>query len=538
MRVRADTITAILLGVLFLGLCSLTVPENHSEADNAFHYAWSVESAPHHEQIHQHRLLYVPLAKVVYTGVRVLNSGARAYPVMIAISMVAGAIALAFLFLAFHRHLGFSAEVAFFTAGLVGASYGFWRYACEAEIPVVAAAPLAIAFYMLTCPRINAVSVIGAAVASAAAALLYILAVIPALFAFPAMLLGRKRRAPLLIYIVLLIALIAAGYGVSGTSPFEVPTHVHGDHGDVRLTVQGPSAIGNAVLGFGRATLSGNYLFCLRPFREFSKRVFSHRSLREELLIGMHAGTMSAVLPLGILFLLGLVVVFIADDRLNPGETETEDAAAPSPPPFSAIRRVVVIAMVLWAVLHSLILMGHEPANPGSWILVCIPFWLGLILIWARDPRGIPPQALGTLFVLLLLHNYFGGMHLVADGSSDYNRAKSQWVLDHVRKNDAILTDENPSYCWYVRYHTPARVIAMPQASSAGDIIESIKGVRNQGGHVLATPDVFSTKGKGPLGEEPRSVTHAREALRKLFVPVAHSRFGDVWLFRPEQLDQ
>jgi hypothetical protein len=532
---------AIVLGVLFLGVFLITVPENHSEADNAFRYAWDVEHAPLHETLHRHHVLYVPLCKVVHAGVRVLNSDARSYPVMIGLSMLAGAVALAFLYLAFRRHLGFGGEVACFSAGLVGASYGFWRYACEAEIPVVAAAPLAIAFYLLTCPRINALGVLGAAVASALAAMLHILAVIPVLFAFPSLLMGRGRRAPLIIYILLLIGLLVAGYSAANTSPFAEPAQSQSEYGDVRLMIQGPSALGNAVLGFGRATLSGNYLFCLRPFREFSKRVFSHRTLREELLIGMHAGARTAVLPLVLLIMLGLVGILVTDDRLSPADADSEADRSPSPhEPFAAIRRVALIAMVVWAVLHSLFLLGYEPANPESWILVCIPFWLALVLVWEQGPRGIPPQAIGTLFVLLLLHNYFGGMHLVADGASDYNRAKSQWVIDHARENDAILTDENPAYCWYVRYHTPAKVISIQQAGSAESIMELITAVKDNGGHVMATPDVFSTVNKAgqPSREEPESVALAREALRKLFTPVAQSQFGDVWLFSPEQDDQ
>ncbi|MBL7077886.1 MAG: hypothetical protein ISS31_10480 [Kiritimatiellae bacterium] len=407
MKARADIVTAIVLGALFLGLYAITVPENHSEADNAFRYAWDVEHAPIHETLHRHHVLYIPLAKAVYAGTRVLNADVRAYPVMIALSMVAGAVALAFLFMALRQHLGFSSEKAFFAAGLIGASYGFWRYACEAELPVVAAAPLAVAIYVLTGPKINALGVLGAAVAAAIATMLDILAIIPALFAFPALLMGRGRRAPLLIYVLLLIALIVAGYAVANTSPFAEPALAQGEYDHVSLAVQGPSALGNAVLGFGRALLSGNYLFGLHPFREFMERVFSHRMLREELLIGVQAGTASAILPFILFILLGLVGILVADDRLGPHVVADEEEAPPPSSPFAPIRRAALMAMVIWFVLHALFLLGYEPANPENWILVCIPFWLGIILIWARDPRGLPTQALGTLFILFLLHNYF-----------------------------------------------------------------------------------------------------------------------------------
>ncbi|MBL7077677.1 MAG: hypothetical protein ISS31_09405 [Kiritimatiellae bacterium] len=127
----------------------------------------------------------------------------------------------------------------------------------------------------------------------------------------------------------------------------------------------------------------------------------------------------------------------------------------------------------------------------------------------------------------------------MADEASDYNRRTSQWVIDHVRENDAILTDETPSYCWYLRYHTHARLIRLPQAKPA-DIVEAIQTVRRNGGHVLATPDVFAKdNGKHHASDpEPEYVTRVRAALRPLFVPVSHNRFGNVWLFRPEQAAQ
>jgi hypothetical protein len=540
MKARGDIVAAVVLGALFFGLYALTVPENHCEADHAFHYAWDVEHAPLHEALHQHRLLYVPLAKAVHVGVQVLNDDVRAYPVMIVLSMVAGAIAIAFIFLTLRRHLGFSMEVSLFSAGLVGSSYGFWRYACEAEVLVLAAAPLAVAIYILTSPRINAWGVLAGGIAAALGVFLHILAIIPALFAFPALLMGRGRRAPLLLYVLLVIALIIAGYAVANTSPFADTPDVQSGHGGIRLALQGPSALGNAGLGFGQAVLSGNYLFCLRPFRDFMQREFAHRMLREEILIGLQAGTVSATLPLVILLLLGLVVIFVVDDRLSPQiASEDEEGGAPPPHPSAPIRRLVLIAMVLWFILHALILLGYEAANPRNWVLLMIPLWIGIVLLWARDPRGIPRQALGTLFVLLLLHNFFGGIHLLGSEASDYNRTSAQWIIEHVRENDLILTDETPAYCWFLRYHSPARVLCLSQTDPEY-MMQAISDVHEKGGHVLASPDVFRPSGspQEATRAEPKHVRDVRRTLRPMFVPVSHGQHGRGWVFRPEKANQ
>ncbi len=539
MKWRGDIVAAVVLGALFLGLYALTVPENHCEADHAFHYAWDVENAPLHAALHPHRLLYIPLAKAVHAGVQLLNNDVRAYPVMIGLSMLAGALAIAFIFLTFRQNLGFSTEVALFSAGLVASSYGFWRYACEAEVAVVAAAPLALAIYILSSPKINAVGVLAGGVAAALAVLLHILAIIPALFAFPALLMGRGRRAPLLLYILLVIALLVAGYAVSNTSPLADAAHEHGGHGDIHLALQGPSALGNAALGFGQAVLSGNYLFCLHPFRDFMEREFSHRMLREEILIGLNAGAVSAILPLVILFLLGLVVIFVVDDRLSPKVNSEAEHNEPRSNPFAPIRNLVLIAMVLWFILHSLVLLGYEAANPENWVLLMMPLWIGIVLLWARDPRGIPSQAMGTLFVLLLLHNYFGGMHLLGEEAGDYNRTSSQWIIDHVRENDLILTDETPAYCWFLRYHSPARVLSLSHADTEY-VLQAIYAVQGEGGHVLASPDVFGASGSPPQAARGESdeAKQTRKVLRPLFVPVSHNHGGRGWLFRPEKATQ
>ncbi|MBT3293890.1 MAG: hypothetical protein HN383_01350 [Verrucomicrobia bacterium] len=536
MRARTDIITAILLGALFVVLYALTVPANHSEADNAFHYAWQTEQVPLAQTIHRHHLFFVPLAKGVFHATRVLGVS-RAHAAMLALSMLAGGIAIAFAFLTLRRNLDFSRGVALLAAAIIGTSYGFWRYACEAEIPVVAAAPLMIAIYCLTRRRVGIPCVVVAALAAAAAVFMHVLALIPAVLALPALLMGRRRRAPLLAYILILIAIILGGYAGTNTSPFDAPSAELTDEcGDIHFSMHGPSAIGNAIIGFGQTIVGGNFLFCVPPFREFMTRAFSHRLLREELLLGEQAGLSAVIVPLITLLLIGLVTLFVADDRLSVPAAKADDAPTPQPPlSRTDHRRPALICMLIWLAVHSLLLLSYQPANPEGWILVSIPFWMSIILLWAKDPRGIPQPALGTLFVLLLLHNYFGGIHLLADKEGDFYHAKSQWVLDHMRSRDIVLTADNPAYTWHLRYHSPGDVVNVRGAETE-QIVDRIQAVRKAGGHVFAMGDVFTGPDAVRHTTLPvrQRMLRTGEVLQPSFARIRQDDFGGVWIFRPK----
>ena len=145
MKIQADTLIAVVIGGLFLALYALTLPGNHADAENAYHYAWQVEQPADPGALHHDHLLYIPLAKAAQRGLHAIGIPARGYTVLVGLSMLAGALSVALAFLILRQRLAFGREVALFAAGLIGISYGFWRYACEADLLIVAAAPLLLA---------------------------------------------------------------------------------------------------------------------------------------------------------------------------------------------------------------------------------------------------------------------------------------------------------------------------------------------------------------------------------------------------------
>jgi hypothetical protein len=155
------------------------VPENHTEAEDAYYYARMVESGRGAELYHRHHLLYLPVGRALLTGARAAGYAGRALPVLIVWSVVAGAVTVTSLAILLGRRGGWAA------VGLLG-SYGFWRYSGTAEIyvPVMALMTGALLCAVRSDRRVGWAA--GAVILSSAALLLH-------LAALPAVLGGFRR---------------------------------------------------------------------------------------------------------------------------------------------------------------------------------------------------------------------------------------------------------------------------------------------------------------------------------------------------------
>jgi hypothetical protein len=391
------------------------------------------------------------------------------------------------------------------------------------------------ALFCLTHPRARFGHVIAAAIAAACAVLIHVLAAIPAFLAFPLLLLQRHQRSRLWAYLLLTAAIVTIAYASLCVAPLEsTPSSITAADGSLGIEVPHSSSLGHAAIGLGQSILSGNFLFCLKPFGEFMLRTFPQRMLEEELMMGRSAGQHAAIIPLITLCLLGGLAALLLLTRLRPPATATGTPPVPDKPAHAAdMRSMLRRTMWVWFALHALLLILYEPGNPEGWVMAVIPFWSILMITWADSRPVIPSQTLGALFVLLLLHNYFGGMQLVSRHDRDYNHLKSAWLLAHTSEKDTILTAGSPVYFRYLRYHVASQVVDL-QSSTGENVMQHARDTQGRHGNVLVGGDLFSVPAYLQHRSPARLARLHKTArlLQPLCVKVHSDEFGGVWLCR------
>ena len=519
-----DHLIALALAAGFLALYALTVPGNHSEAEDAFNYALKVERNQSSDILTAEHVLYGPIMRKLFTAAHALGIADRAYPLMLGVSLVCGAASLAVLFLLLRRTMGLTVLAAGLTTSLTGLSYGFWRYSCETEIYIPAILVALLALWIAAPPDTAPWRVILAAGLGAWAALLHAFAAIPALAGIPVLYLVQRRVRSACLYAILAgvvalppILFLGAGQFTDGLDA-------------ARPAAAYVQPVKEAVGALTQAIVSGNFLFCLEPFRLGIQHLYPYRTLAEEVYMGQYAGARAAILPMGTLTALLLAagagcLLTLRHDRRNP----SRDAAAPQPG-----RRGLLAAAALWLTLHVALVLWYEPGNPENWILAIPAFWILAGVAFIQPLTRAAPAVAMALAVLLSLHNYFGGMRLVASRESDYNAKKAEWLLAHATRDDLVLTCESPVFVRYLRYGCPARVKYLLDANPT-QVQRRLTQRKPMRGRVYATPDLFDPP--APLRMRyPRiceAVVQAMAPLAPGFREIAPTPFGGVFVWDP-----
>ncbi|MCX6995927.1 MAG: hypothetical protein NTV49_02310 [Kiritimatiellaeota bacterium] len=420
--------------------------------------------------------------RFLYRLVLVVRPHADAYTVMNLFSAACAALTVHLFFLFCYRRFSLQPLSSLFAAGFFMFSYGFWRYASEAESIVSGACIALAAFYTITRPNLAWRHAVGAGLLGACAVTVYFLNIVPVAVMMPLYLLSIRRKRLALLYSGVLLVVgallmmgLACHYGVAPTALW--PHDAIFPH-RTWLPIK-------AAVGFGQCLLSGNFLLGLDPVRVFLTSLFPYRMLGEEMYLGHRLRAFEVAVPLVTLlvvagaFLVGAVLIRRAL-RSTPDRVMPRSGSGP-----------LLAGVLLWFAGDVAIIFSLQPGNPESWVMSLVPFWLafcGLLIV--------PLARANKLWVVLLLllgftaHNYFGGMRCLGQRADDYNYAKSAPVLQRAGSSDVVITAENPGFVRYLRYYAAAIVVDL-NALSSSDFERLLERLPGHAGKIYLFNEVF-----------------------------------------------
>lgn len=451
---------------------------NRTAAEDAYEYAMMVEQGDAHPWFyHRHHLLYGPLMRGLFRGAQWIGYDGRAIGTMRLVSAAAAAATLFFFFLFCYRRFSLRPVSSLIATLLLGATYGFWRYSAESEIPVMASALMVASLYYAT-NRENRLSDFAFCIFfSSFAVLIHVMNGIAVFFAIPCWYLLGKRWMQAGLHLILCGSVVFGMYLIIGVVyPFEGSG-----------TALQPVALGSFVkagVAFVECVVSCDFMLGFRSVRAFLGELFAERMLLEEFYYGERLSRVHVLLSsLTFLsfWLLASACVLRAGwvwekNMLDRGRMHLPEG----------ISSVVVAALFFCG--FGALLLFIEPGNPELWIMGLPPFALvfcGLVLLpLTVDNRLWLPFA---AVLVLLLHNA-GAIYMLHDASKDYQQAKADGILDIAKPGDLIVTAGNPVFERYLRYHTDAEILYLYTLTEEELAVAQIPAVQ---GTVYLLGDVF-----------------------------------------------
>ena len=524
----------IAAGLLLWGGYALTAPVNHSEANDAYGYAASVETASWPQLWHAQHLLYLPAAQAFFHLVHNLGLATRAFPVMVGLSRVCGVLAILVFFLLLKRRLvepenAPEQKRVLYLAALAGAgglafSYGFWRYSNEAEIYAPAALLILLA-WLAAAGRPTLGNVLLGGALAALACLMHILNVLPALLAIPVFYLLQHRIRHACLHGLLAGTATGIVYlGFYGSRVLAEIFSTGSDQPEGGLSLAGFVKGG---IGLTQNIVAGNFLFASEKFQHALVQLFPYRALARQIFTGQHADALSRIAPFLTLALLVVAGLLLLTMRLR-----TRRGANL---PRRSLDSALMVAAAIWFGLYMLIVLVSEPGGPENWVMALPPLWM-LLTVALYAPLAVAGRSWLPLTVAALLcgHNYLGSIRLLANPQGDYAACKSAWLLEHAKPGDLIITADSFEFARYIAYYSRAETSHLIYDVTPANRDHWLSTVHQRSGRVFATAEVF---------ELPPSIRHRfpqraafleqlGRTLAPEFVRITTNEFGGVYAFK------
>jgi hypothetical protein len=557
-RGPAVTLAVLLALALFY---ALTAAGNLSEADDAWAFAWRAEHIAIDQASDPRLIGYHVLARGLWQASGLPLSGLL---VLRGISLVGAVLGLWFVWLLLAHRLRQPREVALAGTVLLGASYGFWRYAAEGDVYVSAMALTAGVLWLLLAPRRErgAVPAMVATGALAGAAVLhYQPNTIPLFLAFPLLVGWRHGRAAVAAYVVSGVVVVLAGYGLAFSvfwpEPFSGRAFATFLAQRTQEFIVEPFGLRTLVMSVLRSAVtlvhvaaSANWAFALPAVEPLVQRIYPGHMLQEELFIARQAGWLAFV-PLALLPALLWALWRLA--------VATRSAWRAEGPPW---RQVLARgawgwwALPLWAVVNALINGRLNAAGNEAWIVFLLPVLLIAVpALLAPAWRHGGRTALWVGVAALVLHNAVG-MAMVRDPAGDLIRQRSAWLVEQATERDVVIVVYDLPRADHLRLYSRANVVLLlpidvprlaealkrgdgplPLTRSRGrdfirtDAAVAVRRALTGGGRVLFFEELL--KEYSPLAMSNPAYPWQMKALRDAALPVQQTPFDTLYEFRP-----
>jgi hypothetical protein len=247
----------------------------------------------------------------IYRFARNVGISLSSYDLLRLISSVAAAGAGVLFYLLLRERLGIGFQAALASTIGLCISYGYWRYANEAEVYAPAAALIVLGLWLAqdADSRTRLVVVV---IVFVVATFISILSLLPALIVVPFLIPRRNGFRRVAAYVVSLLVLVGAvAYATyqlvdHGTSSFFAFTNP-----PKSATSNFAAAAAQSVVGFGQSMVAGNFLLTRTTVLDFMEKQFPTKVFQEERFLAAHTSPWLATVPFATLaiLLLGVLVL-------------------------------------------------------------------------------------------------------------------------------------------------------------------------------------------------------------------------------------
>jgi hypothetical protein len=494
--------------------------QNRTEAEDVYEYALMVEQgAEHLWYYHQHHLLFGPAVRGIYRLSQALGYDGRAIYVMRGVSAFAAAGTLLFFFLFCYKRFSLRPISSLLSTVFLGVSYGFWRYAAESEIPLVASFFMTAALYFGTDIKRRRSFFLISLLFSSVAVLVHVMNAVAVFAAMPFFYLLRRRWVAVGVHLLVCGAVVTSVYAAVGAHAV-----VHSS-GGAHLSMLSLGALVKGGMAFFQSLVSCNFMLGFISVRAFLEELFFGRMLLEEFYLGVRLSRPLVLFStLSFLSVLGLSIACLLRSGWVWMNMKDEQGHFKLPEGFASIG-----VALIWFLGYGGLLLLVEPGNPELWVMGIVPFALllcGLVMLpLTYDNRLWLPF---LMVVMLFVHNGVGGIGVLKNRESDYQYRKSQVLLNLAGSDDVVVTAGNPVFERYLRYHFEGKVVYLYDLT-AEELKRAV--LPEPRGNIYVLDDVFNQPRSLTVRFSERSACIAEFATKILphVHRVADDEFGGVW---------